>query len=1500
MADTRVKIVDLQVNVQSAIAGIAQYNQRIDEAKEKQKQFKQELKNGTMTQEQYQKAMAYSRTEMKANQSAVNDLNKQVQNQIKYNQEQVGSLNQLKLELQQAKNAYNQLGEAERNGAKGTALKAQIQALNTEIKSATVSTSQFYQRVGNPSQALAGINSLSAKFKSFAQQIAMMAAGGGLVAFSREVINTTRSFEDGMAHVQSIVNGTGKQFDALKQKAIELGEKYRYTAIQAAGAEEMLARNGLNAEETVSAVGQTLRFAQANAIDLAEAADIMTNNLNASGLRDAANTQEELEHNLQRVSDVMSRTAATSATNVSQLGEAMVNALPISKTLGNSIEETSAQLATLADNGIKGSYAGTQIRMILNGLANQTSKQQATFKALGVDINETTIRSEGLTKTFEKLRDAGVLKLENRMQILGDIFGKRVAPAAIQLIEGVDRTKKHLEDLNGAMDETNAKGEKVGTTARMFGQSYSTMGVAIDALRSAWEHLQIMMGESQMGGLTNVVDMLHDGVIWVADNIPTVTEIVKAAIAGITFTKLAQNAVQSFQTMRNSAVSNAEAATKAVQTSKEAEQALNTRAVTLEAQLNKQRAVNSGATAQQIKLTESQLAATKNQLAITSANTQKLQATEVAKWNQAAALTTGNSWKAGMAAAGIAARGFVMTCKTAFKGFIVTAVISLAFEALMKLWDAFNSGKGILGKFGTWVKQGVGQAVQWVSDKISQFIGWLQKMDNKFAITGKVVAYFSSQIAIIGAVLKSVWSIVKWWANNVAIAFKGVGQVAQSVGTILKDVFTFKWGNIGADFKALGNSVAGVGKAFVDNTKNFANEIKSNVNKAVSDITKASETATKSLIQPSKQQKGGEGTGKSTKLDKSRPTAQNSPDITNNDEETTTLDTSGGEKSKKLAKEAKKRQQEAEKAAKARQKAADTEQKALDEAEKAELALLRDTAYKRRQAIEQQYDSEIRKLKSRLKNERNLTATARDAINRTIVAKEQKKQMELAKLSDEELKNTISREQKLNEARLAVVRKGTADELALKQQSIEQKRRLDQLNLNEEEANAKENSSLNVEAATKDVNIANQNLVKLDAKGKGAGDTDYDSQVKALEEAKQRLAKAQEEQTSTVQYYKNLRASINEKARQDQLKAEQEYQQQLNEIRIQGMENQLAQLKLHFTEQQQAAHEAYEKLIAENERRHEDESQQDYEARMADLANDQEYQQQKSELKQQMFDADMQQQEQQSQLQRDLQALDLDVTTEQQMKELEMERDIARQKYGDTIAQGQLEGETQEEYDARVLEANTNFQKSNEAINNAEQKNEQAKLKAFQSVGDGIVSVLNAVGDENSAAAKIAKVITLAQIAIDTGKALSAGIASASSLPYPANLAAIATTVATVLANVATAISTVKSAKFAEGGKVVGPGTGTSDSISASLSNGEYVMTAKATRLFEPLLATMNQIGAGVPIQANNSYREVQNTDAMTEGFSQVVQNMPRPVVSVEEITDTQNRVETIQTLDNF
>lgn len=230
---------------------------------------------------------------------------------------------------------------------------------------------------------------------------------------------------------------------------------------------------------------------------------------------------------------------------------------------------------------------------------------------------------------------------------------------------------------------------------------------------------------------------------------------------------------------------------------------------------------------------------------------------------------------------------------------------------------------------------------------------------------------------------------------------------------------------------------------------------------------------------------------------------------------------------------------------------------------------------------------------------------------------------------------------------------------------------------------------------------------------------------------------------------------------------------------------------------------------------------------------------------------------------------------------------------------GQLSTQTTEEYEADILAAKKRSAEAQKRTNDVIVKNEQAKAQAMKAITGGLTQLLDTLGESNSAFAKMSKIITLAQIAIDTGKALSAGIASASSMPFPANLAAIATTVATILANVATAISTVKSAKFAEGGKVTGPGTGTSDSIPAMLSNGEFVMTAAATRMFEPLLMTMNNIGRGVPMQVLNSSQTINQAEMLTDSFESAAREI-KPVVSVVEITEAQDRVEMIENLDTY
>ncbi len=127
-----------------------------------------------------------------------------------------------------------------------------------------------------------------------------------------------------------------------------------------------------------------------------------------------------------------------------------------------------------------------------------------------------------------------------------------------------------------------------------------------------------------------------------------------------------------------------------------------------------------------------------------------------------------------------------------------------------------------------------------------------------------------------------------------------------------------------------------------------------------------------------------------------------------------------------------------------------------------------------------------------------------------------------------------------------------------------------------------------------------------------------------------------------------------------------------------------------------------------------------------------------------------------------------------------------------------------------------------------------------------------------------------------------------------AGVASAAAKLALIKAAFAAAKAAIKG--FSTGGYVQGSGTGTSDSIPARLSNGESVMTAKATSMFSPILSAFNQLGGGVPIVANNGGSNI-GMDMLAAAVARGYQMAPQPVVSVEEINRTQRRVQTIENI---
>lgn len=193
-----------------------------------------------------------------------------------------------------------------------------------------------------------------------------------------------------------------------------------------------------------------------------------------------------------------------------------------------------------------------------------------------------------------------------------------------------------------------------------------------------------------------------------------------------------------------------------------------------------------------------------------------------------------------------------------------------------------------------------------------------------------------------------------------------------------------------------------------------------------------------------------------------------------------------------------------------------------------------------------------------------------------------------------------------------------------------------------------------------------------------------------------------------------------------------------------------------------------------------------------------------------------------------------------------------------------------------------------------EEKKREALYSATSSMFSAMSDMISATSESEEEAARRGKVLALAEIAFNTGVAIAEGVASASAAPFPFNLAAIVTTIATVLSNIATATKTVQASKFADGGLVTGPGTATSDSIPAMLSNGESVMTAEATSMFGPMLSAFNQMGGGVPISQNSN---ATGEEMLARAFARGVESMPAPVVDVQEITRVADRVRVLENL---
>lgn len=219
-------------------------------------------------------------------------------------------------------------------------------------------------------------------------------------------------------------------------------------------------------------------------------------------------------------------------------------------------------------------------------------------------------------------------------------------------------------------------------------------------------------------------------------------------------------------------------------------------------------------------------------------------------------------------------------------------------------------------------------------------------------------------------------------------------------------------------------------------------------------------------------------------------------------------------------------------------------------------------------------------------------------------------------------------------------------------------------------------------------------------------------------------------------------------------------------------------------------------------------------------------------------------------------------------------------------------GDSAIEIDNRRLEM---LIRLHDEMNKGAQKEAQSMQMSFQAASD-LAGALGGLAEEAGASAPVVAMLGIAQAIASMGAALSKAFSSSATVwDGIAGAVAAISTITTIISQIKSLNSTAaeEGAKYhyARGGLVTGPGTGTSDSIPARLSNGEAVMTARAVVDWGPVLSMMNVSSGGNAIPTRHLPEKSSGMRQMEHMFERVMRRLPNPVVTVRDINNGQRRV---------
>lgn len=312
-------------------------------------------------------------------------------------------------------------------------LKTEQQKVNTEVEKGTKAKGNLAKMSNALAQSFIGVASGAAIIQRGIQV---------LTEQLRLAVESTIAFEKVMKEVQAVSGATGDELKLLTANANKLGATTEKTAQQVAEAQKELAKLGFSTPEILLATKAIVDLSTATQEDLVKSAEVSAATLRSFGL----DVSE-----LQRVTDVMTKSFIISALDLEKFRESMKLVAPIAANTGVEIETITAALAKLSDTGISGSLSGTALRNLLSSLADPTEKLVKFIGQYDETLKDGIQSSEDFTRALKVLKESNI-DLETAVSMV-DVRARSAFFTLVNYADDVEYLALELKYLDNETEE---------------------------------------------------------------------------------------------------------------------------------------------------------------------------------------------------------------------------------------------------------------------------------------------------------------------------------------------------------------------------------------------------------------------------------------------------------------------------------------------------------------------------------------------------------------------------------------------------------------------------------------------------------------------------------------------------------------------------------------------------------------------------------------------------------------------------------------------------------------------------------------------------------------------------------------------------------------------------------------------------------------------------------------------------------------------------------------